>query len=765
MTLEEKLAQIVGFWEKGDGEVVAPLQGEFTREQTSRRVHAARARAPDPRVRHPPGRRGRAGAVAVGPPAPAGARDPAGHPGDRARGVPDRAVGVAAATFPTPLAWGASFDPDLVERDGCGDRRVDARARHPPGPRARARRHPRPSVGPGRRVHRRGPVPRRHDRHVVRARPAVARACTRRSSTSSATRAPQSGRNFAPVHAGPREVDDVLLVPFEMAILDGGARSVMQLVQRDRRRPGGGRPAPADRRPARPVGLRRHRRRRLLRRRVPAPPARGGRRPRRGRRAQALAAGRGRRAADRRRLPGPARRGGPCRARRRGAGRPGRPAGAAAEARARAARRDVRRRAADRRSTSTARAPRAGRAGWPRSRSCCCPTTARCRWRPRRRDRGHRPERRPRRGAVRLLLVPQPRARAPPRGRGRVREPDGPAGARGRAPRRRDRLGARLRGRRRRPVRLRRGRRARRRPPRWPCSSSATTPGCSAGGPWARAATATTSSCPACSASWSRPCWHSGTPVVLVLLTGRPVRDRLGAGRAARPWCRRSSRARRAAPRVAGVLSGRVNPSGHLPVSLPRSAGAQPYTYLHPPLGGNGDVTNLREHPGAPVRARAVVHDVRAQRPRGGCAGAHRRAHRGERPRHQHGGPARRRRRAALRARRRRLGDPAGGAARRVPAGPPRARRVRTGDLLGADDPAGVLRPRPRRGWSSRARSSSGWARPAPSARPRRARRSPARSTRSAWTARAGPRCRSPTEQSRGRRPRAAARRRPRCTR
>ena len=37
----------------------------------------------------------------------------------------------------------------------------------------------------------------------------------------------QSGRNFAPVHAGPREVADVLLVPFEMAVLDGGARSVM----------------------------------------------------------------------------------------------------------------------------------------------------------------------------------------------------------------------------------------------------------------------------------------------------------------------------------------------------------------------------------------------------------------------------------------------------------------------------------------------------------------------------------------------------------
>ena len=39
--------------------------------------------------------------------------------------------------------------------------------------------------------------------------------------------ASQAGRNFAPVHLGPRELADVLLVPFEMAVLDGGARSVM----------------------------------------------------------------------------------------------------------------------------------------------------------------------------------------------------------------------------------------------------------------------------------------------------------------------------------------------------------------------------------------------------------------------------------------------------------------------------------------------------------------------------------------------------------
>ena len=29
MTLKEKLSQLVGYWDKGDGEAVAPLQGEF----------------------------------------------------------------------------------------------------------------------------------------------------------------------------------------------------------------------------------------------------------------------------------------------------------------------------------------------------------------------------------------------------------------------------------------------------------------------------------------------------------------------------------------------------------------------------------------------------------------------------------------------------------------------------------------------------------------------------------------------------------------
>jgi beta-glucosidase len=51
---------------------------------------------------------------------------------------------------------------------------------------------------------------------------------------------------------------------------------------------------------------------------------------------------------------------------------------------------------------------------------------------------------------------------------------------------------------------------------------------------------------------------------------------------------------------IAGVLSGRVNPSGRLPVSLPRSAGAQPYSYLHVALGEGNEVTNLDTTPAAP---------------------------------------------------------------------------------------------------------------------------------------------------------------------
>ncbi|GGV74634.1 beta-glucosidase [Streptomyces thermoviolaceus subsp. apingens] len=88
----------------------------------------------------------------------------------------------------------------------------------------------------------------------------------------------------------------------------------------------------------------------------------------------------------------------------------------------------------------------------------------------------------------------------------------------------------------------------------------------------------------------------SGTPVVLVLLTGRPY----ALGR----WADRLAAVVQAffpgeegGPAVAGVLSGRVNPSGRLPVSVPRLPGGQPWTYLQPPLGLAGEVSSLDPTP------------------------------------------------------------------------------------------------------------------------------------------------------------------------
>jgi beta-glucosidase len=90
----------------------------------------------------------------------------------------------------------------------------------------------------------------------------------------------------------------------------------------------------------------------------------------------------------------------------------------------------------------------------------------------------------------------------------------------------------------------------------------------------------------------------TGTPVVLVLLTGRPYAIGWALDRCA-AVVQAFFPGQEGAAAVAGVLSGRINPSGRLPVSMPRSVGAQPYSYLHPPLGGASSVSNLDT---APVR-------------------------------------------------------------------------------------------------------------------------------------------------------------------
>ncbi|WP_169983190.1 MULTISPECIES: beta-glucosidase [unclassified Microbispora] len=76
----------------------------------------------------------------------------------------------------------------------------------------------------------------------------------------------------------------------------------------------------------------------------------------------------------------------------------------------------------------------------------------------------------------------------------------------------------------------------------------------------------------------------TGTPVVLVVVSGRPYAVGPYAGRAAAalqaflPGVEGSAA-------IAGVLSGRIEPSGRLPVQIPGSPFVNPSTYLQPPLG------------------------------------------------------------------------------------------------------------------------------------------------------------------------------------
>ncbi len=84
----------------------------------------------------------------------------------------------------------------------------------------------------------------------------------------------------------------------------------------------------------------------------------------------------------------------------------------------------------------------------------------------------------------------------------------------------------------------------------------------------------------------------TGTPLVVVLLSGRPYA--LGAAATdAGAIIQTFFPGEEGATAIAGVLSGRVNPSGRLPVSIPRSPGAQPSTYLGAMLASASGVSNV----------------------------------------------------------------------------------------------------------------------------------------------------------------------------
>ncbi|MEU8248835.1 glycoside hydrolase family 3 N-terminal domain-containing protein [Nonomuraea sp. NPDC048916] len=89
----------------------------------------------------------------------------------------------------------------------------------------------------------------------------------------------------------------------------------------------------------------------------------------------------------------------------------------------------------------------------------------------------------------------------------------------------------------------------------------------------------------------------TGTPVVVVVVSGRPYAlGEAHAGAAALVQAFMPGEEGGAA--IAGILSGRVQPGGKLPVQIPRRPGGQPGTYLQPPLGADSrGISNLDPTP------------------------------------------------------------------------------------------------------------------------------------------------------------------------
>lgn len=79
----------------------------------------------------------------------------------------------------------------------------------------------------------------------------------------------------------------------------------------------------------------------------------------------------------------------------------------------------------------------------------------------------------------------------------------------------------------------------------------------------------------------------TGVPVVAVVVSGRPYALGEVAGRAAAA-VQAFMPGEEGGTALAAVLSGRVAPSGRLPIQIPAAPGGQPATYLHPPLGEPG---------------------------------------------------------------------------------------------------------------------------------------------------------------------------------
>jgi beta-xylosidase len=85
-------------------------------------------------------------------------------------------------------------------------------------------------------------------------------------------------------------------------------------------------------------------------------------------------------------------------------------------------------------------------------------------------------------------------------------------------------------------------------------------------------------------------------PVILVLITGRPYAIGAAASRLA-AIVQAFLPGEEGGTAIAGVLSGRVGPSGKLPIEIPAHSGSQPSSYLHVPLASKTDVSSVDPTP------------------------------------------------------------------------------------------------------------------------------------------------------------------------
>jgi beta-xylosidase len=231
MTLEEKIAQLGSIWmgASGDGDGVAPMQdqffdlddqppfeelvknglGQLTRVFGTRPVEAAAGMSALAALQSNVIATNRLGIPAVA------------HE--------ECLTGFAAwgaTIFPTPLAWGAAFDPALVgEMAAAFGATMHAVGVHqglaPVLDVTRDYRFGRTEETIGEDPYLVGIVGTEYVRGLQRA---GVQATLKHFAAYTASRA---GRNMAPVSMGPRELADIILVPFEMALRLGRARSVM----------------------------------------------------------------------------------------------------------------------------------------------------------------------------------------------------------------------------------------------------------------------------------------------------------------------------------------------------------------------------------------------------------------------------------------------------------------------------------------------------------------------------------------------------------